>query len=315
MITTTLFSLCFQLLCMQPSADSNITSLRGYADVVVYENGYVAVGEDGQLHQLSAQGSLQKKFSVPDLSLVTAVSSSKGVMAASTSGRIIHLGSDGTLKRIDALEGKAIGCLAWFNALLLVGTTDGKLYCGSEDIDFQEINLSLKGIITALSANSDRCYGVTNRGEIISTQNGKTWKVFDFDKEYKGYYKSVQFTAVLVSEKGIAVAGINEEGHPVFYHSAKGQVWIETPLSYSNHEGAMHSLEATPNDIYFDSENQTYYLACTEGYLMILPSCNQCHQLIKLPTTSLRAVSGNSQSILVAGTNAFLQSFTPITFP
>ncbi len=300
---------------MQPSAYIDKTSSRGYADVVAYENGFVAVGEDGQFHQLSAQGALQKRFSVPDFSFVTAVSGSMGVLAASKSGEIIQLGSDGAITRMDALAGKAINCLARFNQIIIVGSDSGILYAGSENGGFQPIQLLAKGDITALSADSERCYGVTNFGEIISTKNGKEWVIFDFDREYKGYYKSVQFTTVLVSDKGLAVSGINEEGHPVFYHSAKGLVWIEIPLTYTDEEGALQTLDATPNDIYYDTVNQTYYLACTEGNLMVLPSCHQCHQLIKLPATSLRAVSGNSEAILIAGTNAFLQSFAPITSP
>lgn len=313
MITAALYSLCFRLLLLQPFSYTDKTSAEGYADVVAYENGFVAVGEEGQLHQLSSQGVVQKRFSVPDYSFITAASGSMGVLAAAKSGEIVQLGSDGTITRMDALAGKTINCLTEFNQMIVVGSDDGKLYVGSGNGGFQPVQLSAKGDITALSADAKHCYGVTSCGKIISTTNGKEWAIFDFNQEYKGHYKSVLFTAVLVSDKDIAVSGITLEGCPVFYHSAKGQVWIETPLTYTNQEGALQTLDAKPNDIFRDIVNQTYYLACTGGNLMVLPSCHQCNQLIQLPATSLRAVSGNPESILIAGTNAYLQFLTPLT--
>lgn len=315
MIAFILYTLCFHLFLLQPPVDNVDSPARGYTDIVAYGNGFVAVGAGGQCHQLSAQGVLQKDISVPDFRFVAAAAGNHGVLAATATGQMVQLRPDGTVKQIDALAGKSIQSLVWFNRIVIVGSDGGQLFVGSENNNFESVRLAVKGDIIALSANAGSCYGVTNRGEIISTVDGIHWKIFDFDREYKGFYKPVRFTAVVVSAMGIALAGVNEEGLPVFYHSAKGQVWTETRLLYMDENGTSQSLSATPNDIYFDTQNQIYYLACTEGNLMLLPSCHQCNQLIKLPSTSLRAVSGNTKSILIAGTNAFLQSFTPINSP
>ena len=313
MIALIFFSLCFRLLLLQSPADIVDTPLGGYTDIVPYREGFVAVGSGGRCHQLSATGALQKAISLPDLQFVGATAVNNAVVAAAETGQMVQLRPDGTVARIDELAGKSLHCLVWFNRKVIAGSNSGQLYVGSENDNFESVRLAVKGDIIALSANARSCYGVTNQGEVIYSDNGTTWKIFDFNRVYKGYYKPGRFTAVLVSEKGIAIAGMNDEGLPVFYHSAKGQVWTETRLLYTDENGASQTLRATPNDIYYDGVNQSYYLACQEGSLMILPSCMQCNQLLRFPATSLSAISGNSEAVLVAGHNDYLQSFTPIS--
>jgi len=49
---------------------------------------------------------------------------------------------------------------------------------------WSNIKLQLKGNIRSLSANTSSCFGVTDAGEIIKSNDGLNWSVTDYNKEY-----------------------------------------------------------------------------------------------------------------------------------
>jgi hypothetical protein len=165
----------------------------------------------------------------------------------------------------------------------------------------------LKGNIVSLSPGAAECYGVTDQGEIIQTNDGLKWSIFDFNDVYKGYYKTCSFTKVLVTPKQIAVIGKNADGTPVLYFTSQGNVWSERRLIYADENGFGGYLTDIPNDIYYDSFKDLFILACSNGKMLTIPSCSHCNKLYTISDKNLWGVSGNEHALILVGDDKFIK--------
>jgi hypothetical protein len=161
--------------------------------------------------------------------------------------------------------------------------------------------------VVSLSARENECFGVTNTGEVIRSADGTSWSVFDFNQTYAGYYPTCSFSKICVTIDQIAVIGRQENGAPVMMLSSQGSVWTDRPLNYYDQEGRMVYLEEIPNDIVFDTDQDFFILACTNGKMMTIPSCSHCNELFEIATSDLKAIVVSGNNLIFAGDNYFIR--------
>ncbi len=282
----------------------------GYTFVANYEDGFIATGKDGRIEWISSEGKVNKTEKFPGLKFNCLVTYGSAIIAAGEEGKVLISSEKETFNKIESGTDKDINTLTLFNNLVIAGTDDGELLLGDFDGFFQIIQLDLKGNIVSLSARSSDCYGVTDKGEIIHTEDGINWEIFDFNQEYKGFYKACSFTSVLVTENRIAVTGINEDGTPAVLFSNQGGVWTERSLNYTDMQGRDGYLTDVPYDIFFDTYGNEFYITCSNGKLLKLPSCTHCNEVGVISEQNLTGISGFENTLLIVGEDYFIKAIT-----
>ena len=281
---------------------------EGLRAVIRYKDGFLAVGSDGRIDLISVSGEIIKSEKFPGENFNSVISDNEMVIAAGDNGTILISPDGRTFRKADSHTDKNINSLTIFNTITVAGTDDGDIIIGDENGFFKKTHLDIKGNIVSVSARNSDCYGVTDEGEIIHTTDGLNWDIFDFNKVYEGFYKPCSFTRVLATENSIAVAGIRNDGFPVFMFSSQGKVWTERPLNYTDEQGMPGLLEDSPNDMFYDNSANQFFLVCSNGKLMKLPSCSQCNKLAVISVEDLEGISFNEDTVMIVGENFFVKT-------
>ena len=165
------------------------------------------------------------------------------------------------------------------NGLIINVSEDGEgvmmNYSGDPSPAFR---LALTGKVTGLAANDAVCIGVTDKGEIFTSRDGRSWDVTDFNKTYEGYYRKVSFVGVAAGAASLAVAGITDTNAPAVFISTRGTVWSERPLEYFQGE-EQFVLTELPKRITADLERDEFVLECTDDVFFFIPPCSHCNRL------------------------------------
>ena len=164
--------------------------------------------------------------------------------------------------------------------------------------------LPVKGVLRALAADGNTLWAVTDAGEIAHRKDVSGWTVFDFNAQYGGFYPSMDFRAVAAGGGSVMVAGLGPDGSPAAYTSARGTVWAERLLDYTE-QGLPCLFTAEPLSLSYDAPQDRYYLAGAGGALLALPSCSHCNALTRYPVFTLFArVAGGTKNLLL-GSDGF----------
>jgi hypothetical protein len=298
-LTTRIVNVLFGgILLLSPGKSTNH---EGYRAVTRYGDGYIAAGSGGRVDRISESGKIFRSEIYPGADLNCLLSFDQMIIAAGDNGTILISSEGGKFRKVDCGTDKNINSLTLFGGIIIAGTDKGELITGDGGKFTGNIRLSLKGNIVSLSAGESDCYGVTDEGEIIHSADGIKWDILDFNVVYSGFYKPCYFTRVLVTENRVAVAGINNDGSPVLMFSNLGKVWTERILSYSDDQGIIYFLADSPEDIFYDSLEDQFFLACTKGKLMKLPSCSQCNNLAIISNEDLTGISSDGNRLLIVG--------------
>ena len=165
------------------------------------------------------------------------------------------------------------------NGLIINVSEDGEVvmmnYSGDPSPAFR---LALTGKVTGLAANDAVCIGVTDKGEIFTSRDGRSWDVTDFNKTYEGYYRKVSFVGVAAGAASVAVAGVTDTNAPAVFISTRGTVWSERPLEYFQGE-EQFVLTELPKRITADLERDEFVLECTDDVFFFIPPCSHCNRL------------------------------------
>lgn len=283
------------------------TILDSYTDIAIFEDGFIAVGSNGQIDRISTTGEINNCHRTPGARLNCILTIENHIIAAGDSGSVLISSDCGEFSKINCGTDRDINSLSWFNNMVIAGANRGEILIGSDIGELKRILLNLKGDIVSLSANTTHCYGVTNTGEIIHSGDGKNWSIFDFNEAYKGFYKSCRFKKVLVSENQISIIGVQEDGLPVMFYSSRGTVWTQRNLIYTDNEGVTSLLNDIPNDIFYDASQDRFILVCDNGKVMTIPGCTHCNKLFELGTENLNCIARNENSLIVAGKNNYIK--------
>lgn len=315
-----LFVLLGSMLLLNPGARAN-RSINSEVKEKVRSNGYqaiagfgaefIAVGSAGRIDRISGSGKVIKTEQIAGENFNCVLTDNQKTIVAGDRGSIYISSDKGAFRKVNSDTDKNINTLALFQGIILAGTDEGAILSGDGNGSFRKTYLAVNGRIVSLSARKSDCYGVTDDGEIIHTTDGISWTVFNFNDVYAGFYKPCSFSAILATDKQIAVAGTHDDGSPALMFSTQGNVWSDRTLNYTDDQGVPGFLEDTPNGIFYDSERDLFFLACTTGKLMKIPSCSHCNKLAQLPAGNLSAISGNNNALIIVGANYFIQLFSP----
>ena len=284
------------------------TNSKGYKAITRYEDGFIAAGSDGRIDRITASGEIINSQKFPGETFNSILADDKIIIVAGDRGTIMSSSEKGIFSKVESDTKENINSLALFRGKVIAGSDHGEIISGDEKGHFRKIRLALKGNIVSVSARISECYGVTNEGEIIHSVDGITWDITDFNKVYSGYYKPCRFTKVLVTENRVAIAGSNNDGSPALMFSNQGKVWTERPLNYTDEEGEKGFLTEIPYDIMYDELEDNFYIACSKGKLMQLPSCAQCNKLAAVSTADLVGISSNDNVMIIVGGNFLIKT-------
>lgn len=171
------------------------------------------------------------------------------------------------------------------------------------DLDGRAVSrktLPVRGRLRALAADGDVLWAVTDAGEILR-DSGSGWTVLDFNAQYAGYYPPMDFRAVAAGGGSVMVAGVGPDGKPAVFTSARGTVWSERILDYTE-LGQSFVFSAVPVNLSYDAVQDRFYLLGGGGLQLALPGCSHCNSLMHYPADRLWArIPGPSGSLLLGG--------------
>lgn len=280
-------------------------SINDYHALIGCVGGFLAADSEGRLDWFTSQGDLTNSLKVASVGLNALLQHQGSLFVAGDSGTLLISSDTKTFRKLTLGSHATLFSLASFHNRILVGSEQGLLLVGDLKDSFQPVSLALEGNIVSLSATEKRCFGVTDKGEILYSTEDNQWKIIDFNTYYKGYYKPCRFTSILVTEHQIAIAGVNEDGTPALYLSAEGTIWSERTLNFSNEQQANAFLEEQPVSMSYDALEDQLLLVCNGGVIMKIPSCSHCNQRITVSTKNLAALAQRENNWLVVGSDHF----------
>lgn len=299
------YSFCFGFSPIQ-NANTPLVEIS-YTDVVSYADGFIAITNNGRIDWISDKGDVTKTKSFNGESFKSILINNQQLILLGLHGQILFFKNDSSFYKMENPSGNSFKCITHFRNEIIAGCENGELCFGYDENSFKSFKLELKGNIVSLSSGIKDCYGVTDHGEIIHSNDGLNWTIFDFNSVYNGYYKTCNFIKVETTPSQIAVVGKNDEGLPVLFFSSKGNVWTKRPLNYTNEEGFHDLLNNIPSDIYYDATNDQFILLCSDGNLMTIPTCSHCQKIYQISKKNLTAIAGNESKILVVGNNMYIK--------
>ena len=167
--------------------------------------------------------------------------------------------------------------------------TANKIYPDSASSRVQDLNWLLD------------MFGVTERGEILTSKDGFNWNIKNYNKEYAGYQKSCLFKEVIAANNRIVIIGMHDDNSPAVLISTLGNVWTERSLVYDDNQGIMKFLTNEPNSITYDSARDQFILACDKGEIFTLPSCSKCNESAIISDSDLYAIICTGNLLICVG--------------
>jgi hypothetical protein len=279
---------------------------EAYVDVVSQGDVFIAIKKGGQIDWISEEGVVFQTRKL-EKNLTKIIANDQQLVVSGDQCLLFREKGNTNFQKMDLGRSFTINCLTLFNNMIIAGSDKGELRIGNPENQVESVLLNVKGNIVSLSSGNSNCYGVTDRGEIIHSIDGKNWDILDFNKTYDGFYEKCNFKKVLVTPKQIALIGQNEDDSPALYFSSKGNVWTKRHLNYEE-DGNYRAIKSIPTDIYYDSYNDQHLLLFTNGKVMGIPSCSHCNKLYDLSENTLHGISGNEHAIIIVGDNNYIKT-------
>lgn len=167
----------------------------------------------------------------------------------------------------------------------VIAITEGRhmLFWDSPYDKARIISVDIKGKLSGLDAGEDMCHAVTDSSEIVSINLALIGKVFDFNKEYSGYYGNIRLIDIASGPLSICVAAVKEDGSPTAFTSSKGTVWSERTLDYAVN-GRWYMFKKVPHRITYEELTDHFILHCEDGTEFHLPACSHCNYVVDSST-------------------------------
>lgn len=284
------------------------TASTGYKAIVRYEDGFLAAGTDGRIDKISVSGKIVESQTIPGENFTCLICDNQTAIVAGEHGAILVSSEKGKFRKIESGTDHTINSLTLFKGMIIAGANAGEILTDNGTRSFNRLNVAVRGNIVSLSSRNGDCYGATDEGEIIHTTDGMHWEIFDFNKVYAGYYKPCHFTRILAADMQIAVAGVANDGAPMFMFSNQGSVWSERVLNYTDEDGAQGVLTDRPNDIMYDASRDLFYLACNNGNVIEIPSCSHCNKLAHFTAEHLTGILDLHNTMMLVGAKFFIRA-------
>ena len=283
--------------------NSEVQGSKGYRDVVLFKNKYIAVGTDGRIDCFSKSGEKMPIDNSDKNNLNTVFSNGEIIIAAGDRGTMLYSSDGKDFYQEESGTDENINGITSKNGLILAGTDSGKILYSKNGKSWNSIQTNTKGNIMSLSSNNSLIIGVTDIGEIIKSSNGTNWEVKDYNKEYAGYNEPAKFKKIIATKSSIVIIGTHDDGSPSILFSTLGNVWSERIPFYHDEHGMINYLTKKPNGITYDPLMDEFILACDNGELFSLPSCSKCNKFIKISDINFNTVIYVDDCLVIAGDN------------
>lgn len=274
---------------------------KGYRDIVPYENQFLAVGTEGRIDRIDKSG---KPTSIPNpfkIDLNGVIYVNKMIITTGDGGKILVSDNGLSFREIKTGIRKNINGITALNGTLIAAADQRTILTSKDGNSWNNIQLPLKGNIVAVSANTSTCFGVTNKGEIIKTSDAVRWDILDYNSKYKGYNKPCVFTDVLSISNRVVVTGKHEDHTPVTLFSSFGETWTERLLNYTDDNGLIKMATNIPNSVAYDPLKDQFFLACTNGEILSLPSCTKCNKALTITEKDLYGITCSDKVLIIVG--------------
>lgn len=218
---------------------------------------------------------------------------------------LVWLDAEGNTLKIKPLERPFIAMAVCGDRLFAIDANGRELLRldSGGDVVGRE-TLPVKGRLQALGAGETVLWAVTDAGEIVHGVPAAGWMVFDFNAQYAGFYPRMDLRAVAAGGGSVMVAGLRPDGTPAVYTSARGTVWSERTLDYTD-QGQPSLFTAKPLSLSYDAPQDRYYLLGSGGAQLALPGCSHCNALTRYPADTLFArIVGDTKNLLL-GSDGF----------
>ena len=281
---------------------------KGYRDITVFEDQFVAVGTFGRIDRIARSGKITPVANAIKEDLNGVIYDNKTIIAVGNGGTILVSTDGQTCRKIESGTTKNINSITSFSGILVAASEKDIILIPEDGNKCRNIHLSIKGEIISVSAGTSACFGVTDKGEIIRTSDAVNWDIFDYNLKYAGYNKPCSFKDVLLAGNRIAIIGEHEDGTPAVLFSSLGNLWTERALNYTDDNGVMGILTNLPNDISYDSIEDQFFIACANGEILSLPSCSKCNKLYTVTGKDLYGINNSENTLIIVGADYFVNT-------
>lgn len=296
--------LLFLWTVIQPNinnANSGEILEAGYRNITTCENNFIAVGTGGKVDMISKSGEVTNLTSGSNENLNDVICVDGKIIAVGNKGTILISEDKKYFNKAESGTKEDINSVTFLHNFVIAAADNGIILVSDDTNEWKEIPLPVKGDIVSVSSDKSRCFGVTNKSEIISSTDAITWNVFDYNQQYKGFNKSCIFKNVHVSNNRIAIVGKHTDNSPVALFSAQGNVWTERSLNFTDSFGSFHVFTNIPNDIAYDPVEDQFFIVCYNGKVSILSSCTKCNKAHTLSERNLNAVAYLNNFLMIVG--------------
>jgi hypothetical protein len=274
---------------------------KGYNDIVLFKDKFIAVGTDGRIDCISKSGEKVLVDSSCMYNLNCAFSNDEFLIAAGNHGTILYSSDGKNFYQVDSGTEKNINGITFKNGLLVAGAERGTILVSKNGKSWNALPLQMKGNILSISANTSFFAGVSDSGEIVKSFDGMKWEIQDYNQEYAGYNQYSIFRKIVASPYSIVIIGIHKDGSPSIICSSLGNVWTERLPIYQDDQGVVQGLTNRPNGIAYDPERDQFVVACDHGELLVLPPCSKCNKWAKISERNLHAIFYFDNCLVVVG--------------
>jgi len=153
-------------------------------------------------------------------------------------------------------------------------------------------NLPGNGSVAGIANYNGTIYILSVYGTLLSTADWNSFRTFDFNSTYSGYYEFVTFSDICASDNAIFIAGSYDSGIPAVFTSAQGNIWSERGLTYTEGPQTL-GLDLEPVALAYDALADRFVMACTGGCLFFMPGCSHCNSIEQVQAQDLQAVAFN----------------------
>jgi hypothetical protein len=282
--------------------------IKGYRNITAYEDQFLAVGTNGRIDRINKFGKITPVINPFNIKLNGVIYYNQTIIAVGNGGTILVSKDGQKCTKIESSTTKNINSITSFIGILIAAADHGTILISENENNWRKIQLPLKGDIVSISAETSICYGVTNKGEIIKTNDAINWDIIDYNSKYAGYNKPCSFKNVLIAGKRIAVIGQHEDNSPVVLFSSLGNVWMERSLNYTNDQGIIHFVTNLPNNICYDAIENQFFLACDNGEVLSLPSCDKCNKSYIITEKNLQGIICSENILMIVGDDYYVNA-------
>ncbi len=283
------------------SDTASFSESKGYRDIVLFKNKYIAVGTDGRIDCFSKSGGKTPIDNPDKPNLNCAFSNDKIIIAAGNHGTILFSTDGENFYCENSGIDENINGIIFKNGMILACADKGKILISKNGKAWNVIQTNAKGNIMSLCASNSFIMGVTDIGEIIKSSDGTKWVIKNYNKEYAGYNEPAKFKKIIATPNNIVIIGTHDNGSPSILISTLGNVWAERIPFYHDEQGRICYLTEKPNGITYDPVMDEIILACDNGELFSLPSCSKCNKYLKISEINLKAVIYDNNCLVIVG--------------